>query len=145
MVQNRRSRLTAGSCSVGRRDRCLGYPFVQLRIDQRVIEQVEMVEPAQHEPVFGLERDPSRSAATGCAVRAHQVIPDEQPDDPRCGGGRDEVVADAGKERYLTTAIAHEFVRIAFAPVLVDARPKPQVLDSRAARIKESGDAACFG
>ena len=64
----------------------------QLCVDQRVIQQVEVVQAAQRQSVLSVEGDATRPASAGSAVRPNEVIAGDHAEQRRGYRGRDEVV-----------------------------------------------------
>jgi hypothetical protein len=93
------------------------------------------------------ERDVPRAPRSGGAGHAHEQIAEDGA--RRIAGcadrGGDEVERRAGQEGHVVAAIGEQLIRIAVAPVLLDAGAVAQVLDSRAAYIDQPCERARLG
>src|SRR3954468_21568703 len=110
-------------------------PAVQPLVDRRVVQQREVVRPAEVHSVLGAERDTARPAAPGGARREDERVAEEPSDRVArvAGDGRgDEAVRCAFEERDLATRGGPQRVGVEAHPVLVDERALAQVADAGA-------------
>src|SRR4051794_14811398 len=114
--------------------RVLRQPAVDALVHRRMIEQPQMVDPPDVASMLGRERDPPAAALPRGAVVGDEEIAHRAAGTTWAGGERrrDEAVRGRIEERALPAAVAQELIRIAVAPVVLQAAAKAQVLDARA-------------
>src|SRR5215211_1701158 len=119
--------------------RVLRQPPLDALVNRRVVEEVQVVEPSDMAAVLGRERDAPAPALARRAGVGDEEVADRAAWTARLRGKgrRDEAVGRRIEERALPAAIAQELVRVAVAPVALEAAAEPKVLDARAAAVEE--------
>src|SRR5262249_51102418 len=107
-----------------------------------MVQELEVIHRA--EVVAVLEREPDAPGAPPERARlAHEQVADR--DAHRMGPvashrGADEIVRGTVEQRNVPAAVRQERVEVDSAPVLVEQRSEPQILDADAARVQDGGE-----
>ena len=122
--------------------------MVELLVDRRVVEEVEVVKTADVAAVVDLEGDRPPATSTRCARETYEQVTDESPDRVR-GVARDghahEVVSGARKKRHVRAWVVQQPPSVAVAPVIFHTSAEPQVLHAGAASLEDLGDRTRLG